>query len=194
MRSLFPHATSVLVLAAALLNPGLLWADPAPPLMLAQQHHVEKDGKKGVVFHVTTDVSDLQGKPCVVIVHILDRNGNPIEALSKEYSNSRGNAAVRESLTSRADDRGVTVELFMPYDAIAAQPDAQDLRVASDVWNSDEGRYVLPRPYQADLQFDPMANAEAIESANAQFERERDHIRRHWHRHHHHHPRHWRWR
>src|SRR5690349_5688741 len=59
MRQVVNCGGAALVLAAALLSPADSRASTAPFLMVAQQHHAVKDGKKGVIFHVTADVSDL---------------------------------------------------------------------------------------------------------------------------------------
>jgi hypothetical protein len=153
--------------------------------MVAQQHHTEKGGKKGVTFHVTADVSALRGKPCTAIVHVLDGDGQPLRALRKEFSNSKGGAAVRASFTPKEEDVKLTTELFMPYDAIAAEQEAQTMRIASDIWSDDEGRYVAAQPFRAELPFNPGAGQEDVQAAAGGFERERDHVRREWKRHHH---------
>jgi hypothetical protein len=190
MRQVFHCGTPALVLAAALLTPDTSRADSVPFLQVAQQHHAEQDGEKGVIFHVTGDFSALRGKPCTVVIHILDRDGQPIRAIREEYSSGAGTAAVRASFTPEEDDAGVTTEVFMPYGALAAGAGEQDLQIRSNVWDDTQGSYVATRAFRADMQFDAAPSQDEASAAQERFERDRDRIGREWHRHHRHHHRH----
>jgi hypothetical protein len=187
MRSIVNCGTTALALAVALLSPAVSRAESTPFLMVAQQHYAEKDGKRGVILHATADVSELAGKQCALIVHFYDRDNKPLPALKKEFSNSKGGAAVRATLAPKDDDTKATVELFVPYEALSAGRDPQELRIVSDIWDNDAGAYTAAQPYRADFSFDPAPDSSAVEAAAGQFEQQRDRIGREWLRHHRHH-------
>jgi hypothetical protein len=161
-------------LALALMIPGIVRAGSAPFVMVAQQHNVERQQQKGVLFHVTAQVNNLRGRPCTLGVVCFDMAGKNLKALRKEFGDGSGWLLASSPLTPKYDYTQVRAELFLPYDAITAARGMQGIRIVANVWDNTARQWLAATPFKAACWFNPNASKEEAEQAARRFAQERE--------------------
>jgi hypothetical protein len=159
-------------------NNPVLVAGSAPFVMVAQQHNVEQQKKKGVLFHVTAQVNNLKGQPCILGVVCFDTTGKNIKALRKEFGDSNGWLVASSPHTPKYDYNQVQAEVFLPYDAITAAGGQQEIQIVGNVWDDTARKWLATTPFKAACWFNPNASKEEAEHAAKRFEQERELVTR----------------
>jgi hypothetical protein len=161
-------------LTLALMIPGIVRAGSAPFVMVAQQHNVEQQKEKGVLFHVTAQVNNLKGRTCTLAVVCFDTAGKNIKALRKEFGDGSGWLLASSLLTPKYDYTQVRAKLFLPYDAITAARGMQGIRIVANVWDNTARKWLATTPFKAACWFNPNASKEEAEQAARRFAQERE--------------------
>jgi len=161
-------------LALALIIPGVVRAGSAPFVMVAQQHNVEQQKQKGVIFHVTAQVNNLKGQPCTLGIACYDTTGKAIKTLRKEFGDSDGWLLASRPHNPVYDYNQVQAVVFLPYDAITAAGGLQEIQIVANVWDNTARKWLATTPFKAACWFNPNASKEEAEQAAKRFEQERE--------------------
>jgi hypothetical protein len=154
--------------------PGVVRAGSAPFVMVAQQHNVEQQKQKGVLFHVTAQVHNLKGQPCTLAIVCFDTTGKNIKALRKEFGDSDGWLLASRPHTPVYEYNQFQGEMFLPYDAITAAGGLQEIQIIANVWDNTARKWLATTPFRAACWFNPNASKEEAEQAAKRFEQERE--------------------
>jgi hypothetical protein len=161
-------------LTLALSTAGIVRAGSVPFVMVAQEHNVEHNKHKGVYFHVTADVNNLQGKPCTLAVYSFDTTGKPRKSLRKEFSDEEGLARTSLSFKPQYAYTQIQAKLFLPYDAITTERGPFKSRIVANVFDNDSRKWLATTPFRADSWFDVNPDKAGIERSKKQFAEERE--------------------
>jgi opacity protein-like surface antigen len=183
MRQTFEHGKRGLALAAlalALMAPGVARASSAPFVRVAQQHNVEHEKQKGVMFHLTARVDGLKGQPCTLAVACYEKNGKSIKSLRKEYAHLGGGLVATQALTPKYDSTKVDAKIFLPYDAITRANGAQEIEIIGAVRDDRADKFVGVTTTRDLCRFNPSASPEEAREAARRFEQQRAAIAGAW--------------
>lgn len=176
MRQTFEKGKRGLALAAlalALMAPGIARAGSAPFVMVAQQHNVEHNKQKGVMFHLTARVDGLKGQPCTLAVACYEKNGKSIKSLRPEFAHVGGGLIASQALAPKFDSTKVEAKIFLPYDAITRANGTQEIEIIGAVRDDKAGKIVGVTTTRDLCRFNPSASPEEVREAARHFEQQR---------------------
>jgi S1-C subfamily serine protease len=100
-----------------------------------QEHNFERDGRKGVAIRVTLEVRNAKGVAGEVVAVFQDKDGRPLKARNRAYSNAAGEMCTFVRITPGYDATAYKdLILFMPYDEMPTAPGRNEFRFLINVW------------------------------------------------------------
>jgi hypothetical protein len=112
---------------------------------LRQEHNYSQDGRKGLAIRVTFEIRNSKGIPGEVVAVFHDKDGRPLKAGKRAFSNAAGEMCTFVKVTPGYDATAYKeLVLFMPYEEIPAAPGRNEFKFIVNIWA--DRRWVADKP------------------------------------------------
>jgi hypothetical protein len=120
-------------------DPPMVWNSPVSATAVVKavrmEQNVIRNGKKGVLFHVTADIGRAKGKSAYITLFLEDKDGKNLPATAKHYTTTEGHLRVRTQIIPSGDYATYEdVALFLPYALLPGSAGKSTYRFRANVW------------------------------------------------------------